>query len=159
STDTLNPRLVAHRDSIASAVNELDALLTRVETAPMPASYRALAESPQLAGNARAKILLDSLADVERDREGFGTAGSTDPVFVALTSRATDIGHAIQSLAQARRDTLRGQIVRLNAPTVRMAVTPAPTADTVAWIAERDSAESLVTQAIAALSDARQHAE
>jgi Mrp family chromosome partitioning ATPase len=159
SSDTLNPRLVAHRDSIASAVNELDALLTRVETAPMPASYRALAESPQLASNARAKILLDSLADVERDREGFGTNGSTDPVFVALTSRATDIGHAIQSLAQARRDTLRGQIIRLNAPTVRLSVTPAPTADTVAWIAERDSAESLVTQAIAALADARQHGE
>jgi hypothetical protein len=159
STDSLNPKVVAHRDSIANAVNELDALLTRVETAPMPASYRALAESPQLAGVPRARVLLDSLVEIERDREGFGASGGTDPVFVALTSRATDIGHAIQSLAQARRDTLRNQIIRLNAPTARLAVTRPPTADTVAWTAERDSAESLVTQAIAALADVRQRAE
>jgi Mrp family chromosome partitioning ATPase len=157
TADTLNPRVIAHRDSLANAVNELDALLTRVETAPMTASYRALAESPQLASSARMKGLLDSLAEVERDREGFGTAGGTDPVYVALTSRATDIGHSIQSVAQARRDTLRDQIVRLNAPTApRVVVARAPTVDTVAWIAERDSAQSLVGQATTALSDARQ---
>lgn len=159
SVDSLRPAVIAHRDSLASAVNELDALLTRVETAPMSASYRALAESPQLAGNGRIKSLLDSLADVERDRDAFGTATSTDPEFVALTSRATDIGHTIQSLAQARRDTLRAMIVRLNAPAVRQVVARAPTADTSAWIAERDSAQSLVTQATAALTDARQKAE
>ena len=158
SADSATPAAIAHRDSLATAVNDLDALLTRVETAPMPASYRALAESPHLAGSARAKMLLDSLADVEREREGFGATGSTDPVFVALTSRSTDIGHAIQALAQARRDTLRDQIVRLNAPTARLVVARAPTADTLAWIAERDSARSLVGQATDALSNARQKA-
>jgi Mrp family chromosome partitioning ATPase len=157
--DSLSPRIIAHRDSLANAVNDLDALLTRVETAPVSASYRALAESPQLAGSSRIKMLLDSLADVERDREAFGTTGSTDPVFMALTSRSSDIGHAIQLLAQARRDTLRDQIVRLNAPSTRTVVTQAPTSDTLAWIAERDSAQSLVTQATGALSDARQKAE
>lgn len=159
TVDTLNPRIIAHRDSLANAINDLDALLTRVETAPMVASYRALAESPQLASSARTKALVDSLAEVERDREGFGTAGATDPMYVALTSRATDIGHAIQALGQARRDTLRDQIVRLNAPTARLVVARAPTADTVAWIAERDSAQSLVGQATTALSDARQKAD
>jgi tyrosine-protein kinase Etk/Wzc len=154
--DTLNPKLVAQRDSVANAVNELDALLTRVETAPGSASYRALAESPQLASTPRAKALVDSLSDVERDREGFGTAGSTDPVFVALTSRSSDIGHAIQALGQARRDTLRAQITRLNGPNARAVAARAPTVDTTAWIAERDSARSLVSQANAALADARQ---
>lgn len=158
SADSLNPRLIAHRDSMSNAVNELDALLTRVENAPMSATYRALGEAPQLAGSSRAKVLLDSLADVERDRDAYA-GGSGDPVYMALTSRANDIGHAIQALGQARRDTLRDQIARLNAPPTRQVVTRAPIADPIAWIAERDSAQSLVGQATAALSDARQHAE
>jgi tyrosine-protein kinase Etk/Wzc len=158
SADSLNPRLIAHRDSMSNAVNELDALLTRVENAPMSATYRALGEAPQLAGSSRAKVLLDSLADVERDRDAYARGGS-DPVYMALSSRANDIGHAIQALGQARRDTLRDQIARLNAPPTRQMVTRAPIADPVAWIAERDSAQSLVGQATAALSDARQHAE
>ena len=158
TADTLNPKLVAQRDSLANAVNELDALLTRVETAPGSASYRALAESPQLASSSRAKALVDSLADVERDREGFGSTGNTDPVFVALTSRSTDIGHALQALGQARRDTLRALITRLNGPSTRAIAARAPAVDTAAWIAERDSAQSLVGQANAALGIARKKA-
>ncbi|MGH7619119.1 MAG: hypothetical protein ACREPM_18005 [Gemmatimonadaceae bacterium] len=158
TTDSLNPSVIAHRDSLSNAVNDLDALLTRVETAPAAASYRALGESQQLASISRVKALLDSLAEVERDRESFGSTGGTDPVYVALTSRSDDIGHAIQTLAQARRDTLRDQIARLNAPTAREVVARAPTADTVAWIAERDSAQSLVGQATDALYSTRQKA-
>jgi len=158
TADTLNPKLVAHRDSLANAVNELDALLTRVETAPGSASYRALAESPQMASNSRAKALVDSLTDVERDRDGFGTTGNTDPVYVALTSRSSDIGHAIQALGQARRDTLRAQITRLNGPNARAIAVRPPMVDTAAWIAERDSAQSLVAQADTALANARQKA-
>jgi tyrosine-protein kinase Etk/Wzc len=158
SADSLSPRVIAHRDSMSNAVNELDALLTRVENAPMSATYRALAESPQLTGSSRAKVLLDSLADVERDRDAYA-GGSGDPVYMALTSRANDIGHAIQALGQARRDTLREQIARLNSPSTRQVVTRAPIVDTTAWIAERDSAQSLVGQATTALADARQHAD
>jgi len=154
-TDLPDPRIIARRDSLSTAVNDIDALLTRVETAPNPASYRALAESPQLAANARVKALVDSLAEVERDRERFGAAGGTDSVFVALTSRANEIGHAIQSVARARRDTLREQLGKLSAPAVQL-VAAEPAADTLAWIVERDSARSLVTQALSALDDARQ---
>lgn len=154
SGDSLSPRLIAHRDSMSNAVNELDALLTRVENAPMSATYRALAESQQLAGNARAKLLLDSLADVERDRDAYA-GGSGDPVYMALASRANDIGHAIQALGQARRDTLRVQIARLSGASTSQVVTHAPIADTTAWIAERDSARSLVGEATTALADAR----
>src|ERR1043166_200697 len=86
--DTLSPLLIKQRDSLSAAVNDLDALLTRVETAPVTASYRALAESPQLASNSRIKSLIDSLTDVDKDRESFGTAGGADPVYLALHSRA-----------------------------------------------------------------------
>lgn len=153
--DTPNPIAVAQRDSLSAAVSDLDALLARVETAPVSASYHALAESPQLAGIPRVKSLLDSLSEIERDRDALGSTAAADPVFVALTSRATEIGRTIQALGQARRDSIRQLIARLNMPTQRVVVTPAPILDTASWVAERDSAESLVNQAAAALADAR----
>jgi hypothetical protein len=114
--DTLTRMLNARRDTISNALSELDALLNRVENAPLAASYRALAESPQLSSNQRAKALLDSLNDIERDREAFGTSGGSDPVYMALSSRATEIGRAIQAVAQERRDALRQQISKVIAP-------------------------------------------
>lgn len=156
--DTANQVSNAHRDSIAAAVNDLDALLTRVETAPLPATYRALAESPQLASDPRTRMLLDSLTEIERTREGFGTAEAADPVLVALTARTNEIGRSIQAIAQEHREQLRQQFSKLTAPTGHQAVAATPMVDTAAWIAERDSAKSLVAQAAGALTDARQTA-
>ena len=149
------PAILAQRDSLSSAVSDLDALLTRVEGAPVTASYRALGESPQLANTPRVRVLLDSLAEVEREREGFGTTGGADPVYLALTSRATEIGRAIQSVAQDRRDEIRRQIASLNVPAQRPTVVQATVIDTAGWVAERDSARSFVDQATVALGDAR----
>lgn len=157
--DTLSPLLNKQRDSLASAVNDLDAFLTRVETAPLPASYRALGEVPALAGNARVKSLLDSLAQVEHDRESFGTTGQADPVYVALGARSAEIGQEIQTAAQQRRDALRDQIAKMAPPTAPKPITLQPAADTAGWVAERDSAQSLVQQATSALVDARKLAK
>jgi Mrp family chromosome partitioning ATPase len=153
--DTINPAITARRDSVAAAINDLDALLTRVETAPLAATYRALGESAQLSSNPRSKSLLDSLAEIEREREALGPADAADPALVALTARTAEIGRSIQGVAQDRREVLRQQFAKMSAPTSRQAVALAPAADTVAWIAERDSAESVVGQATTALSDAR----
>lgn len=155
TADTLSPAANARRDSLAAAVNDLDALLTRVETAPVTASYRALAESPRLTSIGRVKALLDSLTAVEGDRESFGTTGAADPVYVALTARSAEIGREIQALAQAQRDSLRAQVSRLNVPAEQQIATAAPAVDTSGWSAERDSAQSLVAQASTALDDAR----
>jgi len=157
--DTLSRTLIARRDTLSTALGELDALLSRVEGAPVAASYRALAESPHLLSNPRVKALLDSLADIERDRDAFGTSGGADPVYIALSSRATQIGRAIQAVAHERRDALRQQIAKLIAPTPHQVVTQSGLADTVAWIAERDSARSMVVQATTALTAARTKAE
>src|SRR4051812_35305279 len=78
AVDTLGPQLIARRDSLTAAVNDLDGFITRVEAAPQSASYRALAESPQMAGAPRVKALLDSLAEVEHERDAFGNTGGTD---------------------------------------------------------------------------------
>src|ERR1043166_9627735 len=156
--DTLSPLLIKQRDSLSAAVNDLDALLTRVETAPVTASYRAPAQSPELTSNPRVRSLVDSLSDVERDRDAFGSTGGADPVYVALTTRSAEIGREIQDLAQHRREELRQQIARVNAPTQRQAIAETPAVDTAGWVAERDSAQSLVAQATAGLGDAREKA-
>jgi Mrp family chromosome partitioning ATPase len=157
--DTVSPLIVKQRDSLSAAVNDLDSFLTRAESAPLSASYRALAESPALASNARAKALLDSLSLVERDRESFGTNGGADPVYMALTARAAEIGRAIVTVGQQRRDALRDQLSKMTIPSRRQVVSQAPSADTAGWVAERDSAQSLVAQASTALTDARAKAK
>lgn len=158
AADTLNPRLRVRRDSLSADVNDLDGLLARVETAPVAASYRALGESHQLASSARARTLLDSLTEVERDREAFGTTGGADPVYVALTSRAAEIGRAIQIVGQARRDSLRQEIARLNASATPQATTRVAVVDTTAWIVERDSAQARVREAASSVAQAREKA-
>jgi Mrp family chromosome partitioning ATPase len=155
TVDTLAPILTKQRDSLSVAVNDLGGLLTRVESAPVAASYRALGESPQMTPNPRVKTLLDSLAEVEKDREAFGTTGGADPVYLALTSRATEIGQAIQSIAQDRREAIRQQISKIIMPAQRQTVAESPVVDTAAWTAERDSAQSLVAQATTALTEVR----
>jgi tyrosine-protein kinase Etk/Wzc len=160
TADVPNPALIARRDSVSATIAGLEALLARAETAPLSASYRALAESPELGPNPRVRALLDSLAEIDRDRESFGTSGGADPVFVALTSRATEIGRAIQAVGEQRRDELRREIVRLNETMPRqVAVAPAPNADTAAWIAERDSAQARVVLATDELAAVRRRAE
>ncbi|MEO7082718.1 MAG: hypothetical protein ABI442_14285 [Gemmatimonadaceae bacterium] len=146
---------VAHRDTLSAAVNDLDALLTRVEGAPVTAAYRSLGESPQLSSNPRVKALLDSLGDIDRDREAFGSSGAADPVAVALTARATEIGRAIQAVAHDRRDALRDQIAKLATPMPRQIIAQTPGADTAAWIAARDSSSSLLGQATNVVAEAR----
>jgi hypothetical protein len=158
AADTLNPRPRLRRDSLSNDVNDLDALLARVEIAPVAGSYRALGEAKQMASSARARQLLDSLAEVEREREGFGTTGGADPVYVALTSRATEIGRAIQTLGQGRRDSLRLEIATLNASATPQATAHGPVVDTTAWIAERDSAQAHLREAATAVSQAREKA-
>jgi Mrp family chromosome partitioning ATPase len=158
TADTLNPRLRVRRDSLSTDVNDLDALLARVETAPVAGSYRALAEARQMASSARARLLLDSLTEVEREREAFGTTGGADPVYVALTSRAAEIGRAIQAVGQARRDSLRQEIATLNASATPTPAAPEPGVDTTAWIAERDSAQSRLREAIGAVTQVREKA-
>lgn len=123
SADTLPPELAARRDSLLGAIGTLNRLLARAENAPLPASYRALGETRELRGEARVRALLDSLADIEREREAFGAVGGVDPIFVALTARATEVGQAIQGIAQSRRAVLRRELAALRTSSPPVAAT------------------------------------
>lgn len=157
--DSVSPEVIARHDSLTNILTELSALLGKVETVPLPSSYRSLAASPALLANARVSALLDSLTEVERERDAFAGVGGADPMFVALTSRATDIGRAIETIAAERRDSLRAQISRIATPTQQIAKARAAAPDTMPWVAERDSARSAVAVAATDLENARQALE
>ncbi len=96
----------ARRDTLAAEAAQLTRLLARAVDAPLPSSYRALAEAPWMRGQSRVRALADSLGELERARESFEAVAGVDPVFVALTERVTEIGHALQAIASARRNRL-----------------------------------------------------
>lgn len=142
--ETLSVAALAKRDSLASTNAELTRLLERVENSPLPQSYRALGETPALRDDARVRALLDSLAEVEREREEFGAGGGVDPIFVALTARATEIGRSIQNVAEQRRVLVRDSLVRYRprlvaAPVVVTVDTIGPLQRYEAALATRDS--------------------
>lgn len=111
--DTFPPEAIARRQTLAGEVATLNRLIDRAENAPLPSSYRALATAPSLADDPVVRALLDSLADIERERDAFGTIGGVDPVYVALTSRATAVGRSIQAIAESRRNAARQALALL----------------------------------------------
>ena len=151
--ESLPIEVIARRDSISAAVVALTQLIGRAEQAPLAASYRALAESPSMRGDARVSALVDSLAAVERERDAYDAVGGVDPNFVALTSRATEIGRAIQDIAEAKREALRRELAAL-APAA-LPVVARPVIDTLPRVARRDSLVGAVVARVRALEDAR----
>lgn len=105
--------IAARRDSLTTAIARLDTLIRRAQDAPLPASYAALGEELLEYGDRRVRALLDTLASIEATRAGFGAAGGVDPIFVALTSRATLVGREIQELGRERQRALHRAIAEL----------------------------------------------
>jgi Mrp family chromosome partitioning ATPase len=137
--DTFPPALVAQRDSLAGVVATLNRLIDRANNAPLPTSYRALGSADVMAGDPNVKVYLDSLAEIEQERDAFGAVGGVDPVFVALTSHATALGRQIQSIAEAKRATARSQLAVLR-PAAPPAA-PQTQVDTMKYLAQRQQAQ------------------
>ena len=138
--DTFPPAVRAQRDSLGAELATLNRLIDRAENAPLPTSYRALAASPEVAANPKVRVLLDSLADIERDRNAFGAVGTVDPVYLALTSRANAIGRSIQAIADAKRGEIRGKLALIR-PAPAPVVKPTITVDTTRLLARRATAQ------------------
>jgi Mrp family chromosome partitioning ATPase len=134
--DTFPPAVRVQRDSLNAELATLNRLIDRAENAPLPTSYRALAASPAVAADPRVRVLLDSLADIERERNAFGAVGGVDPVYLSLTSRATAIGRSIQGIADAKRGEVRGKLALIR-PVPAPVEKPKVTVDTVALLAQQ----------------------
>jgi hypothetical protein len=138
----LNAQTRNRRDSLASQVALLGRLISRSENAPLLGSYRALAQAAPMQGDVRVKQLLDSLVEIERERDSYSAVGGVDPMFVALTARANELGRNIETLADARRSAIRKDLAALAPPPpiVPVALAERPLPDTVARAKARDNA-------------------
>jgi Mrp family chromosome partitioning ATPase len=153
--DTFPPAVRAQRDSLNAELTTLNRLIDRAENAPLPTSYRALAASPAVASDPRVRALLDSLADIERERNAFGAVGGVDPVYLSLTSRATAIGRSIQGIADAKRGEVRGKLALIR-PTPAPVVRPRITVDTTALLAQNAAAQQNYAAAVKQLDQINQ---
>lgn len=144
SGERLGATVRSRRDSLAAQADELGRLLTRSENAPLLGSYRALAQSKPMQGDVRVKQLLDSLVEIERERDSYSAVGGVDPVFVALTARANELGKNIEGLANVRRTALRQEISTIApSPTeVPTAIALRPLPDTLARAQARDASRA-----------------
>ncbi len=125
------------RDSLGTQIAQLSALVQRASTSPLAESYRALAGAPALRGDAGMRALLDSLVDIEREREELGGGGATvDPVYVALTTEANAKGRAMLAIAERELAQLQRAVADIvPAPAVAPSappVEPTQLADTLA---------------------------
>jgi Mrp family chromosome partitioning ATPase len=146
SADPMSNLIRARRDSLNADIAQLGRLLARAENAPLLGAYRALAEAPAMRGNAQVKQLLDSLVEIEREREGYNAVGGVDPVFVALTARANELGRNIEALAEARRSDLPREIASLAPPppSTSAGATARPLPDTLELLRAQQAARSAV---------------
>jgi Mrp family chromosome partitioning ATPase len=145
----------AQRDSLNGELTTLNRLIDRAENAPLPTSYRALAASPTVAADPRVRILLDSLADIERERNNFGAVGGVDPVYLSLTSKATAIGREIKAIADAKRGEVRGKLALIR-PIPVPVVRPQINVDTAKLIAQRATSQQNYTAAVRMLGQINQ---
>ena len=153
--DTFPPAVRAQRDSLGGELATLNRLIDRAENAPLPTSYRALAASPTVAADPKVRVLLDSLAEIERDRNAFGAVGTVDPVYLSLTSRANAIGRQIQAIADAKRGEIRGKLALIR-PTPAPVVKPVITVDTTKLVAQSAAAHQNYATAVAQLGQINQ---
>jgi Mrp family chromosome partitioning ATPase len=153
--DTFPPAVRAQRDSLGAELSTLNRLIDRAENAPLPTSYRALAASPAVASDPKVRVLLDSLAEIERDRNAFGAVGTVDPVYLSLTSRANAIGRQIQAIADAKRGEIRGKLALIR-PTPAPVVKPLITVDTTKLVAQHAAAQRNYAAAVGQLDQINQ---
>lgn len=145
--DTFPPAVRAQRDSLNGELATISRLIDRAENAPLPTSFRALAASPIVAADPRVRVLLDSLAEIERDRNAFGAVGAVDPVYLSLTSRATAIGREIKGIADIKRGEVRGKLALIR-PTSAPVPKPVITVDTTKLLAQREVAQQNYAAAV-----------
>jgi Mrp family chromosome partitioning ATPase len=143
-------------DSLMASIRALDVLIERASNAPLSQTYRAIGEAVPLRDDARTRALLDSLADIERERDEFGSGAAVDPVFVSLTTRANALGRAIVAAADERRHLLRRDLAATQRNHPFPTGTEVALPDTLAAAARRDSARTqlrAITRVLANATD------
>ena len=134
----------ARRDSLIARVQALEGLMARAAQAPLAISYVALANAPEMSSDPRTRPLLDSLNVVSRQRDELGNAGGADPMFVGLTTRVSEMGRGLQSIAMEHRNTMVSEAAALVHE--QPIVDETQLADTAALLRTRDSLRTVMEE-------------
>ncbi|MFI5246826.1 MAG: hypothetical protein ACHQQR_16455, partial [Gemmatimonadales bacterium] len=146
----LTPSQRKKHDSLQFLATDLDGLIARSESAPVSASYRALAAAVALHGDTRTATLIDSLNALEK-RLTLVPKNAADPAYAGLGTRMNEVGMAIRAAAVHRRESLARSLSEFNAsPRGGTA-----SADTVAARAARAGARAAAIAADSLLIAAR----
>ena len=141
-------------DSLVASIRVLDALIGRASDAPLLETYRAIGETAVLRDDPQTRALLDSLSDIERERDEFGAGAAVDPVFVSLTTRANILGRAIVATAEAQRRLLARDLASMRRIGPESGVAHPIMPDTLAMSARLDSTRTQLATITSALANA-----
>ena len=101
------------RDSLGT---DLQQRLIRARGAPLVESYRALADSRLLRDDARVRAIVDSIEQVDREREAYAALGGPDARYAALTARLATLGGRVVRIGEGqlseRQATLSPRVAR-----------------------------------------------
>jgi len=86
---------------------ELRQRLSRARSVPLTESYRDLALARAVRGDARVRMLADSLEALDRERSAYAALGGPDAHYAALTARLNAFGQRLVRIATARIATAR----------------------------------------------------
>lgn len=105
TADPANPPLVTGAGQIAEqsdARKELIVRVARARSAPLIENFRTVGEADFLRNDAIIRSLLDSLNEVNRDREAYAALGGPDARYAAMTTRLTSLGQRLIAAAEQR---------------------------------------------------------
>ncbi|MEP6833360.1 MAG: hypothetical protein ABJB74_08195 [Gemmatimonas sp.] len=99
ATATPAPNAAAEQ---TDARKELTNRVARAHTAPLVENFRAVGEAELLRNDARARVLLDSLNDVNRNREAYAALGGPDARYAAMTAKLATLGQRLLMIGDQR---------------------------------------------------------
>lgn len=108
------------RDSVSA---DLQQRLTRARTAPLVESYRALAGARLLRDDERVRAIVDSIEQVDREREAYAALGGADARYASLTARLAALGQRVIRIAEQQ---LAASSASAPPPATPTPATPAP---------------------------------
>ena len=152
----LSPQTQRSRDSLRALLSQLDGALDRAAKAPLPASYRALANSRAMRTTGGVTALVDTLDLLDRTRLTLDPVAAPQREFAQLSQRANAVGASLQELGQLRRAALVREVSFLEAAMPIPGHDGARAVDTALARATRDSIRRMVSRADALLREARQ---
>ena len=88
-----------------SASVELQQQISRARSAPLVESYRALADSRLLRNDTRLRELVDSIEQLDREREAYAALGGPDARYASFTARLAALGARLIRIGEGRLES------------------------------------------------------